>query len=251
MISMLFVPELLPGLAELLQRPPKLPLHVHISTVFQSTKRRLAKIALWVTFLPFEASVALDATLRSLWRMLYSRRRLLEWQTAASVESSAVVDFQSIVQRMWVGPLLSAVVATLFAVTGAKQAGATAGLVLLVWFLSPLAAWWVSRPLHSGAVLLGESEVQFLRRIARLTWRYFEVFVGPQENWLPPDNVQERPSQRVAHRTSPTNMGLALLSNLTAHDMGFEYGAVDRAHDSPDRIDGAVGTPPRPLFQLV
>ena len=62
---------------------------------------------------------------------------------------------------------------------------------------------------------------RFLRRVSRLTWRYFEVFAGVQENWLPPDNYQEHPVAAVAHRTSPTNMGLALLANLTAHDFGY------------------------------
>ena len=60
-----------------------------------------------------------------------------------------------------------------------------------------------------------------LRRIARLTWRYFEVFVGPQDNWLPPDNFQDDGDPRIAHRTSPTDMGLGLLSNLAAHDLGY------------------------------
>ncbi|MFA5057121.1 MAG: glucoamylase family protein [Opitutaceae bacterium] len=97
----------------------------------------------------------------------------------------------------------------------------SAGLILLLWFLSPMVAWWVSRPLQSGSTLLDESDVRFLRRIARLTWRYFEVFTGPQENWLPPDNFQNHTGHRIAHRTSPTDMGLALLSNLTAYDMGY------------------------------
>src|SRR5690606_419078 len=85
-------------------------------------------------------------------------------------------------------------------------------------------AWWVSQPLRSDIQLLSSRDADLLRHTARLTWRYFEEFVGPQENWLPPDNIQEHPVGRVAHRTSPTNMGLALLSNLAAHDMGYLSG---------------------------
>ena len=88
-LSLLFLPELLPGLAELWQRPARLPLWTHARSVGRSTARRLAKIALWLTFLPFEAVIAVDAAGRSLWRMLFSRRRLLEWQTAAAVERAA------------------------------------------------------------------------------------------------------------------------------------------------------------------
>ncbi len=223
-LSLLFVPELLPGLAELVRRPPKLPLSSHVIIVVRSTARRLAKIALWLTFLPFEASVALDAAVRSLWRVLYSRQRLLEWQTAAAVESAAAAGIGRVLRRMWVGPSLAAAVAVVLITLGAQRAGVSAGPVLLLWCLSPVMAWWVSRPLRSEATRLVEDDVRFLRRIARLTWRYFEVFAGPQENWLPPDNFQEQPGHRVAHRTSPTDMGLALLSNLTAHDLGYLSG---------------------------
>ena len=60
-----------------------------------------------------------------------------------------------------------------------------------------------------------------LRRLARRTWYFFERFVGPEDHWLPPDHFQEEPKGVVAHRTSPTNIGLLLVSNLTAYDMGY------------------------------
>jgi cyclic beta-1,2-glucan synthetase len=63
-------------------------------------------------------------------------------------------------------------------------------------------------------------QIHFLRKLARRTWAYFEMYVGPDDHWLPPDNVQDQPTVTIAHRTSPTNMGLALLANLTAHDFG-------------------------------
>jgi len=223
-LSLLFVPELLPGLAELWQRPPKLPLRLHVTTVGRSTARRLAKIALWLTFLPFEAAVALDAAVRSLWRMVFSRRRLLEWRTAATAERGGTSGIGRVFQRMWVGPSLAAAVVAVLVTMGAQRAGASAGPLLLVWSLSPLVAWWVSRPLLTGSTRLGDGDIRFLRQVARLTWRYFEVFIGPQEHSLPPDNFQELPAHRVAHRTSPTDMGLALLSNLAAYDLGYLSG---------------------------
>lgn len=240
--GLLFVPELLPGLAELLQRPAGLPLWVHATTVGQSTARRLARTALWLTFLPFEAVVAIDATVRTMWRMLYSRRRLLEWQTAAAAESGAVAGLLGILQRMWVGPALAAGTAGLLVATGPPLPAVSASAVLLLWFFSPLVAWWVSQPLRSDIQPLSSRDAGLLRHTARLTWRYFEEFVGPQENWLPPDNIQEHPSHRLAHRTSPTNMGLALLSNLAAHDLGYLSGGqlldrTARALDSMEQLE--------------
>src|SRR6185437_752259 len=68
---------------------------------------------------------------------------------------------------------------------------------------------------------LNESDRLQLRRIARETWRYFDDFVGPKTNWLPPDNYQEAPRVELAERTSPTNVGLGLLATLAAHDFGY------------------------------
>ncbi|MBN1609943.1 MAG: carbohydrate-binding protein, partial [Polyangiaceae bacterium] len=220
-LSVLFVPELLPGLAELVRRPSKLPLRLHLSTVARSSVRRLSKMALWLTLLPFEALVAVDAAVRSLWRMLLSRRHLLEWQTAAAVDSQPASSFGRVLARMWVAPTVAATVAALLLVYGAPRAVVSASPVLLLWFSAPFVAWWVSRPLPPRSTRLDDDDLRFLRGVARLTWRYFEVFVAPRDNWLPPDNFQELPSHRVAHRTSPTNMGLALLSNLAAHDLGY------------------------------
>ena len=93
--------------------------------------------------------------------------------------------------------------------------------ILGLWFASPAIAWWISRPLTRRAARLTTHQTLFLRKLARKTWAFFEQFVGPDDHWLPPDNYQEHPVERVAHRTSPTNMGLALLANLSAYDFGY------------------------------
>lgn len=220
-LSVLFVPELLPGLNELWNRPRKLPVWAHLANTGQSTARRLIRSALWLAFLPFEATIALDAAIRSLWRMIFSGRRLLEWQTAAAVERISSTGFGHIVRRMWLPPAIAAAITAPLIVLGANDAWLAGGPLLLLWFVSPVLAWLVSRPLSAESTALGQDDVRFLRKIARLTWRYFEVFAGQSENWLPPDNMQNGTGQRIAHRTSPTDMGMSLLSNLGAYDMGY------------------------------
>ena len=91
----------------------------------------------------------------------------------------------------------------------------------MLWWVSPAIAWWISQPLARREAKLTADQVFFLRKITRKTWGYFETFVGPEDHWLPPDNYQEYRSVGVAHRTSPTNMGLALLANLSAYDFGY------------------------------
>jgi cellobiose phosphorylase len=96
-----------------------------------------------------------------------------------------------------------------------------AGPLLGLWLVAPLVAWWLSRTLAAPSVRLSDSQRVFLHKLSRRTWRYFEVFVTAADNWLPPDNVQEQPGEGVASRTSPTNIGVALLANLAACDFGY------------------------------
>jgi cyclic beta-1,2-glucan synthetase len=100
---------------------------------------------------------------------------------------------------------------------------------LLLWALSPAVAWRISLPPRLvEADVLSPDETRSLRRLARRTWRFFETFVGEEENHLPPDNFQEDPEPTVAHRTSPTNLGLYLVSTTVAHDFGW-IGVLDMA----------------------
>ena len=116
----------------------------------------------------------------------------------------------------------------------------------------PPLAWWLSRPLARRAAQLTPEQTLFLRALARRTWRFFETFVGADDNWLPPDNFQEHPVGVVAHRTSPTNIGLSLLANLAAYDFGYlTAGELIERTAQHARHDGTAGALPRPLLQLV
>ena len=93
--------------------------------------------------------------------------------------------------------------------------------ILFLWAASPAITWWISLPLTRRKAKLTITQKLFLRDLSRKTWSFFETFVGPEDHWLPPDNYQENPVAVIAHRTSPTNMGLALLANLSAYDFGY------------------------------
>jgi hypothetical protein len=93
--------------------------------------------------------------------------------------------------------------------------------LLIVWLLSPVIAWWISRPIDHAPDPLSADETARLRTLARRTWYLFEQFVGPEDHWLPPDHFQEAPRGIIAHSTSPTNLGLLLLSTLAAYDLGY------------------------------
>ena len=121
-----------------------------------------------------------------------------------------------------------------------------AGPWLVLWFLSPLVGWLLNlRPqAQQQQGLLPEKDRQFLRQVARRTWRYFSDFVSDDTSWLPPDNYQVSPQNRLAMRTSPTNIGLWMLSALAAHDSGYLTLRPGRReadpHHGDDRQTGAL-----------
>ena len=176
-----------------------------------------------LVFLPAEAYVVTDAALRTLYRVTFSHRRMLEWSTAAHVDRTVGngTGAAGFWRNLWVGPA-TAVLASLAIVAFNTQALSAAALLLLLWLCSPWIAHRLSRPAKKPALVsLSESDTRLVRGIARDTWRFFERFVGPETAWLPPDNVQEYPQRTIADRTSPTNIGMMLLSTVTAYDLGY------------------------------
>ena len=158
--------------------------------------------------------------MRTIWRMAVTRRRLLEWVPSGDAKGSSRTDLAGVCRSMWVGPVTA--VATVAYLAFLRPDGLGVALPLCgLWFASPAITWWMSRPQGKDLPRLSDAQIVFLRGLARKTWRYFEALVSPEDNWLPPDNYQEHPVARIGHRTSPTNMGLALLANLTAYDFGY------------------------------
>ncbi len=136
-----------------------------------------------------------------------------------SAPQRARLDLPGFFVSMWIGPVLAIGVLVLAAYRPALWPAA--GPLLALWLLSPVAAWGLSLPLGVAPDRLSDVQRLFLDKLARRTWRFFEVFVTAEENWLAPDNFQEHPAQVIASRTSPTNIGIALLANLAAYDFGF------------------------------
>jgi cyclic beta-1,2-glucan synthetase len=194
------------------------------SLVFDRRLRleHLGRCALAVAFLAYEAVLEVDAMVRVLVRTQITRRRLLQWTSAAHAARGIASKSPHLLfwQTMVSSPLLAAAVALTVAWVRSSALTVAAPL-LLVWCAAPEIAHRVSRPLHSRAEHLGPLDRKKLRKLARRTWRFFDAFVGPNDQWLPVDNYQEEPREQTAHRTSPTNIGLMLLATLSAYDFGF------------------------------
>ena len=219
-IGIILIPPVLAAILDLCQKPEDVLPEQHFATALRSAGRDIVQTVLTVVFLPYEAFFSLDAIVRTIWRMLVSHTRLLEWNPSSDQDRDRRTDLVGYCRTMWIGPVL-ATAAVIYLTLSEPGALDVATPILGLWFASPAIAWWISRPLTRRVAYLTTDQTNFLRKLARKTWAFFEQFVGPDDHWLPPDNYQEHPVARVAHRTSPTNMGFALLANLSAYDFGF------------------------------
>ncbi|MGD1030764.1 MAG: glucoamylase family protein [Opitutaceae bacterium] len=219
-LAIIILPGLLAALFELLCKPDDLPWAMHLREGAVKGARQLGQVLLTLAFLPYDAQISLDAIARTLLRLLVTRKRLLEWETSSDFERTSSSGFAGFCATMWIAPALA--LACGFLLARLQPAEFIPALPILgLWVAAPWVAWRISRPIESAAPSLTAGQSAFLRRIARKSWHFFEFFVTARENWLPPDNFQEIPAPTVASRTSPTNMGLGLLANLAARDLGY------------------------------
>jgi len=218
--AILFLGGILRSLTHILRKPGERDWHPHLREAGQAAFVCMAAPLLAFICLPYEAWIATDAFCRSALRLPFCRKGLLRWRLPQDRRRDSRRTPAGFFAEMWPA---AAVVALAGVVRGGTNVAwlATGAPIFAVWMLSPLVCWWISRRSRREAPALSAQQEQMIRTLARQTWHYFETFVGDQNNWLPPDNFQETPTPVIAERTSPTNMGLALLSNLTAWDFGY------------------------------
>jgi cyclic beta-1,2-glucan synthetase len=204
----------------LLLHPRGIPWTSHFWSIWGDVRTSTAQLGLSLTFIAHQAYLQSHAIALTFYRKLISKRKLLEWVTAAQAERGSAHDLRAFWQFMW--PVEGLSLAIGFAISLTKPAAfLLAAPLLILWAASPLIAFWVSRDLPKKDEMLGEDDKAMARLVARRTWRFFETFVGEEDHWLPPDNYQEDPIPVVAHRTSPTDIGLLLLSTAAARDFGY------------------------------
>jgi len=204
----------------LLFRPRMVSFSKHAGTVWEDFRRDTARVMLNMVLLPHQAWLMTDAIVRALWRMTVSHRGLLEWETAADVEKRAGDDLAGFARRILPASFAGILVLLPGALLGPGRL-AVFGILAATALAAPVIAWRVSMPTKEVVEELDARQRALLRRLARRTWRFFETFVTADTHWLAPDNFQQIPEGRVAYRTSPTNIGLQLLSTLAAYDLGY------------------------------
>ena len=189
---------------------------------FSKVAHDLLRAAADAAFLPHQAGLALDAVARVWYRRLISHRGMLEWSSVRPGKWLAREGLPVLFASLGLVSLLSGLM--LWALWRRMPANLPqAAPWLVLWVLSPfLGRALTLRPRAKRELsVLPDKDLRLLRKIARQTWRYFSDFVGEETSWLPPDNYQVSHGDQLAMRTSPTNIGLWMLSAIAAHDFGY------------------------------
>ncbi len=219
-IGIILIPSIFISVLDFLKKPAEMLIRQHLAVTLRSAGMHFAQAAFTLITLPYEAFFSMNAIIRTVWRMLISHKNLLEWNPSNVRGHNNRINLFGSFKTMWISPAVAVFTVVYFELS--KQTVPVIAIpILFLWAASPAIAWWISLPLAHREVKLSVNQRLFLRNLSRKTWSFFETFVGPEDNWLPPDNFQENPAASIAHRTSPTNMGLALLANLSAYDFGY------------------------------
>lgn len=198
-------------------------------------KKGFYQLIIQISFLPYNAYVMMDAVIRTIYRVFISKKNLLEWVTAADEEKKLSQNLKDYFIRMKASYLLTLLIIVLLVFNSVNFLYFLP--LALLWSVSPYIAYKVSMVDEKERFILNKADMQNIRRICRKVWAYYEDLVKDEYCHLPPDNYQEYPPKGIAKRTSPTNIGLYLISALAARDFGYIT-----TSQLVERVRGTIGT---------
>ena len=211
--------------------PPRgLSFESHIGALFRDIKSLSLQTFLTFCFLPHQAFLHLHAICLTIYRLYFSKKNLLEWETALSTEKRLSLTVASFFTELKYGLFITAIAAytiylglaqNFLSQSSHPNSWPVACLLILCWLFAPVLAWWISIPKPSSKDVLSQLDQEKLYTWAFETWKYFDSFINEKNNYLVPDNVQFNPEPVIAERTSPTNISLSMLATVSACDLGF------------------------------
>ncbi|PYZ92292.1 glycosyl transferase family 36 [Salipaludibacillus keqinensis] len=192
--------------------------------------------------LPFQAALLLDAIGRTLYRLSVSKRRLLEWTPAADVDKSIEDRDRPMIAGLFGGYVITAFLVIVLFLTGEIFSLIVGVIFAFLWVLAPFVIRWLDSPISQDHWQISSSEKEELTKLSKDIWSFYNDYVIEDDNWLPPDNVQINPAKGIAHRTSPTNIGLYLASVIAAKDFSFitteeMIERIERTMDTIERME--------------
>ena len=190
--------------------------HKSITKVIGDLNASVLRGLLDFIFLPDKVSKIVNAVVKSIYRLKISKQNLLEWTTSEEAEKQAITDLFPYFKSMKANVILG-VIGIILGIYFGKTVTLFLGVL---WFIAPYVAWYISKN-NVNMQSINEKDKKYLVDIGNKTWKYFEENIDEYNNFLPPDNYQEDRKEKIANRTSPTNMGLGLLAVVSAYDLGY------------------------------
>jgi cyclic beta-1,2-glucan synthetase len=218
---LVLLPSTLPIIAQTILHARHHFQQMTLAQILKPSELPLTRWALSIIFLPFEALLMLGAIRTTLIRLLIARKHLLQWTTAANAARLFGSDIHYETLREMRASIIFTVVLMIVITIFNPTALWVALPLLIAWLFAPQVATRISIPITHTTTPLSEPQRRQVLRLARRTWAFFEQFTGPNDHWLPPDHFQESPRGNVAHYTTPTNIGMFLVSTLSAYNLGY------------------------------
>ena len=180
-------------------------------------KASIIRGILEIMLLPHKAYVSANAIIKTIYRMNISKQNLLEWTTAEEAEIQAKTDIVSYYRNM----IVNLIFGVLFIFAFLKTESIILAILGAFWLVAPGIMCYISREENNNTQKIKKEDTDYLLNLGKKTWEFFENFINEENNFLPPDNYQEDRNEKVAHRTSSTNIGLGLLSVIAANDLQY------------------------------
>lgn len=219
-----FIPSILEIINRIVLKKEQETVQKTFTKVITGIKASLLRGILALANLPDKAYFSIDACIKTIYRMTYSKKHFLEWMTAEEAEKNAKKDLKSYYQNM-----LPNVIAGIFALALCFLLPQTIYHVFLfllsmLWLIAPAIFYDISKEKVEAKKIqeLNQTEKEYLLEIGKKTWQYFKDYMNEENHFLPPDNYQEDRKPKVIRRTSSTNIGLGLLAIISSYDLGYE-----------------------------
>lgn len=174
-----------------------------------------------ITFgsIPYKAYISISAISKTIYRVCFLKKHLLEWTTSEEAEKQAKTDFISYYKNMFTNVLAGIICLLIYIST--KNIFAL--LLGILWIIIPAVMCYISKEKEEKEIIenLSKDEQKELLEIAQKTWEFFKNYLNEENNYLIPDNYQEDRKNKIVLRTSSTNIGLSLLAVISAYDLNF------------------------------
>lgn len=197
--------------------------HKYFTKTISELKGAILRGILNIAFLPHKAYISLDAIIRTIYRMTISKQKLLQWTTAEEAEKTGNTDIFSYIKMMNINIITGTLGILLLFYTKIYTMNIILYTVFILWIIAPVIAYYISKEERPKAKVkeLTSDEINYVVEIGKRTWEFFETHMNEKNNFLPPDNYQEKRTPKVVNRTSSTNIGLGLISIISAYDLGY------------------------------